>query len=231
MTVQQASIRDQSYWFDSGGRLEEFYSFLYAEKRIRDELFYPKAGDVFIDVGSSGGSWTIPACMLGATVYAFEPNQIMRSILTQNLRINGCNSVFIIDQAVSNEPGSACFHDNLPLLKHSYTSYSCTIPNTNVTSIDWFMNENGIMSQGIDWLKIDAEGDEAKVIQGAREAIRIYKPRIFVENHLDKHPYIEQEILNLVKSIRLDYDFKYIPLAKVNPVKAHFFNTPYLFFF
>ena len=42
MTVQQASIREQPYWFDSADRLDILHSFLFAEKKIRDELFYPK---------------------------------------------------------------------------------------------------------------------------------------------------------------------------------------------
>ena len=138
-------------------------------------------------------------------------------------------TAYIIPEAVSNEPDTTCLTN--PYLTHTSTMQQCSMPDTNVTSIDFFMNEHGIMSQGVDWIKIDVEGNEAKVIQGAAEAIRIYKPKLFVENHLDKHPYIEQEILNLVKSIRLDYDFRYIPLAKVNPVKANFANTSYLFFF
>ena len=227
--IHSAAIRDRSYWFDSGARFEEYYSFLFAEKKLRDQLFFPIAGDVFIDVGASGGSWSIPACMLGATVYAFEPNPMMRHMLTQNIRMNECNSVYIINKAVSDMPGVTCFTDLPPY--HESSMYSCDTPNTEVTSIDYFLNENYMMSKGLDWLKIDAEGNESKVIEGAREVIEIYKPKIFVENHVYKDKYIESEILRNVQNIRADYDYQYIPLVDVNPVKSNFVATSYFFFF
>ena len=45
-------------------------------------------GDIFFDIGSSVGLYAIHSAMLGAEVYAFEPDPDIRKRLKRNIKLN-----------------------------------------------------------------------------------------------------------------------------------------------
>ena len=60
----------------------------------------------------------------------------------------------------------------------------------------------------VDFIKIDTEGAEKKIIKGAKNTIKKFKPRMVIA--ADHFPDDKEKIPELVLSIRDDYRFKFI---------------------
>ena len=58
----------------------------------------------------------------------------------------------------------------------------------------------------IDFIKIDVEGHELEVLQGARETLLKYKPTIFIETFPDKKTKVHEYLTNL--GYRLEKTFR-----------------------
>jgi FkbM family methyltransferase len=142
---------------------------------------YLKPGMTVIDVGANIGVYSILAAKLvGDTgnVWAFEPSLASFQRLTKNLRLNGCDHVRSVRMALSAHPqtflklkSDAGFGDAYRYLSHSAADDgdqdSEWVP---ATTLDLFNQENGIADAA--FLKIDVEGGEYGVFQGAEHFLR-----------------------------------------------------------
>ena len=86
----------------------------------------------------------------------------------------------------------------------------------NIGGIHVKQNENGTLllekldnikiAEGVvDFIKIDVEGHEFQVLQGAEETLKKYKPTIFVETYPDEKPKVHEYLTNL--GYRLEKSF------------------------
>lgn len=122
------------------------------------------------DVGYNAGDYTtdVLAQRPGARVFAFDPS---RSALTNFQTAHGSDDrVSFANIALSNTVGQAEFHDygNMSsslVVRHSQATTASTAYIVPVSRLDAFMAEKGV--QHIDLLKIDAEGFDLHVIEGA----------------------------------------------------------------
>ena len=78
--------------------------------------------------------------------------------------------------------------------------------NVNITTLDNFVKENNINQ--IDVIKVDIEGYELKFLQGAKETIKRFKPKIIISAY--HCPYDKKKIPKSILEIRKDYKFKLI---------------------
>lgn len=128
-------------------------------------------GDTFIDIGSNNGYFTVLASKkVGkeGTVYAFEPSSTTYKRLMRNLELNNCDNVKAYNLAVSNGRGKTSFYE-FPDRdgENSLVPLSGTKEITvNVVTLDE-MCEN--VRPKI--VKIDVEGYEREVLDGARHVI------------------------------------------------------------
>lgn len=136
------------------------------------ELQRIKPGDIFVDVGAGNGAYTLPALAMGATVIAFEPSDASIARLRQNLIANRWLSQCVVYKVA--------LGDGEPLPDSWVASvFGKDYPATNVveSTID------AKVSGRIDWLKIDVEGLELAVLQGARGKLARYRPWLIIEDH------------------------------------------------
>ena len=140
------------------------------ETRLLGELLHP--GDTFIDVGAHIGWFTTAAarCVGGAgKVIACEPYPSNASMLKVNLAENRYTNVRVIEAALGDRPGT------LILAKAGGNS-------TGVTALDWAwdgrvevpvttLDDVAADLDTIALLKIDVEGWEAHVLQGAARTL------------------------------------------------------------
>jgi len=142
------------------------------------------AGDVFVDVGANVGVFTVKAAKeVGdhGLVIAIEPFIETVFRLSRNVQANGYTNVRIRNFCI----GRVTQHERLHLNKGKPNSFSL-VPNGDVQSIsvlsvsldDLYRWEH---LQRLDYLKIDAEGAEAAVLEGGQEAIRRFRPIVQVE--------------------------------------------------
>ncbi len=133
----------------------------------------PKSG-VFFDVGFNRGSWTrevLDACP-GAVIHGFDPNREVPATLDA-LALPAQRFTFH-PLALSNAPGSATFYDygdlhemsSLHRTDHELLQHEPSTYDVEVSTVDRVAD--ALKIQTIDVLKVDAEGFDLHIIEGAR---------------------------------------------------------------
>jgi FkbM family methyltransferase len=131
-------------------------------------LVHPFMGELFIDVGAHVGTWALRATRGFEKVVAFEPNPTANSILRKNVQLNKLTNIMVIQAVISNTAGEVSVGGGSGKRKQA----GFRIP---VRTIDSFNFEPSLM-------KIDTEGNELQVLQGAQETLR-RKPQLVIETH------------------------------------------------
>ncbi len=149
---------------------------------------YIKKGDVVIEAGANIGSETLLISrIVGGTgyVYAFEPNPYTFERLGINISINELSNVSIHDIAMGESNGEISFNiypKNFcnPGMSSKYMETSQTKKITVAqNTLDTFIREKNI--EKVDLIKMDIQGAEMDMIQGADETIKRFMPTIFTE--------------------------------------------------
>ncbi len=132
-------------------------------------------GDIVIDVGANIGSESVLAASKGQNVkvFAFEPTDSLVPLLEENRAINGFfDRIEIIKKAVSNNNGKTQFVlETESEINHIATTNSNGKKTKDVDclTLDSFTKNTGIKK--INFLKIDVEGAELLVLQGAKNLL------------------------------------------------------------
>jgi FkbM family methyltransferase len=139
------------------------------------------SGDIFIDVGSHIGTYTIPIARIvghNGLVIAIEPSPISR-ILSLNIKLNKLKNVVVLNKAAFSKRVMLNLHFN-PLMtgfSSLYKDFKCfrsQLFDISVEAIplDDLENEIGLRLDRVKLLKIDAEGAEKDVIEGASDTLQ-----------------------------------------------------------
>lgn len=147
------------------------------------EGFVPKYDEVVYDVGSQFGDWAVLwAKKYGARVYAFEPLKFNVEVIKDNIALNAVeNRVHVLNTAVGDgSEVSYCVDGDMMRYTSSnpVTSHSLALDDL-IRGKDGDVNSVPLPSI----LKIDVEGFEMQVLQGARNIIKSCQPRIIIEVH------------------------------------------------
>lgn len=174
--------QDHQFWMPLGAYEEETCRWL--ESSIG-------SGNVFFDIGGNAGYFTLLGSKLvgeSGQVISFEPIPLNIEIIQRQVALNARKNVVIEPMAVSNQAGRLRFdvewrNANSHLaditITHAASSPRSTLEVAS-TTLDQWVRENERVP---DVLKIDVEGAEAMVLQGARETLRSARPRIIVSTH------------------------------------------------
>ena len=163
-------------------------------------------GDIVFDVGANIGDTTLLlAKQTGrmGKVYAFEPLPVVNRILRFNSTLNGMEQIRIFDYALADSEGQATLQYPTPgktfspMVGRSGITGSaslgdfdrtdapdCPLQSITVecTTLDTVAHSENIESLRL--IKIDVEGFDCRVIEGARNTIRKFRPFIIFEyNH------------------------------------------------
>jgi len=137
-----------------------------------------KDAERFVDVGAYTGIYSLVACADGdADVIAVEPNPAIRPLLERNIRANGWQErITVIPMAASNAPGVA--HMTIPSdTTAAHLNEMGTGPAIRLTTIDELLD-----GRKVDIMKVDVEGFEPRVLEGARNTLARYQPSLIVES-------------------------------------------------
>jgi FkbM family methyltransferase len=156
-------------------------------ERLQD--FVPQIGWIVFDVGANAGVYTIQQARRGAHVYAFEPNPDCYRRLQKSVRLNNLESrVVTANYALGAAAGSAELLVPGPITMggslrpewspdpgaigpttHGYLKRA-RVATVEVQTVDRVVQALGI--DRVDLLKVDVEGFELEVLQGARETFK-----------------------------------------------------------
>ena len=147
-------------------------------------------GKTVFDVGGFVGLMTIFFASRAARVVTYEPLPVSRSKILDNVKLNRFDNVNLRDVAVGAEPGELkIVYDDLmsggasgdpeigaELTGSAATPKSCVVP---VTTIDLEIEAGQPVP---DLVKIDVEGMEIAVLDGASDILTRFRPYLLIEH-------------------------------------------------
>lgn len=150
----------------------------------RDQI---QEGMTVIDVGANVGVYTFSAAKRVGNqgkVIAVEPFSGCVECLTQTCQVNNFDWVTICQGAAgdNNQPVKLLLHQASELneIISDESEIEGKYEEVNCFTLDGLFEEYSL--QTVDWLKLDAEGNEIKVLQGANQVLSQFKPGILYEN-------------------------------------------------
>lgn len=165
---------------------------------IRDQMLFPS--DLVFDVGSHHGLHTVVMARRSARVIAIEPNPHNIAILRRNVAVNRLKNVVVRQAAVGDSIGKIALPQDSGeggvLLEKSK---SLPTINVDLLPLDHMAAEYGFPQ----FLKIDVEGFEGRVLKGASEIIR-RRPEIMIEVHVDWVSRYGSSVEEVVDLLHLD---------------------------
>lgn len=141
-------------------------------------------GATIIDVGANIGNHALYLAAGAREVHCFEPNPRAIERLELNIRLSKAANVVVHPVGLSDSEGVNEFYDNASgnLGRSGFNKAFAehyTVANLPVLPGDEAISRAGIKT--VDYMKIDVEGDELKVLQGLGETIRAHRPLISFE--------------------------------------------------
>lgn len=140
-----------------------------------------KPDQTFVDCGANIGIWTIVAASAvepNGRVYAFEPNPFTFEKLSQNISLQTSKEqIKLFATAVGND------NKKLPLQCHQDHNISQVVSTSTSESImvSVVTLDATFADTFIDGIKIDVEGHEIEVLQGAETILKKCQPWLIVE--------------------------------------------------
>lgn len=146
-----------------------------SEIEILGKTLSGSTDSIIFDIGANKGSWTQVALdkIPRSHIYSFEPSRLTYGVSVQSLGKNPRVSLYNL--AISSVKGTKELHSDhegsslSSLYQRRTTIKFDHVETVNTTTLDTFCLENSIKK--IDWLKIDAEGNELEVLRGAEKLI------------------------------------------------------------
>jgi len=140
-------------------------------------LKYVKRWGVAVDVGAHIGFWAWDMAHKFKKVYCFEPAPDCFACLEKNM--GEFSHVQLVNAAVGHREGECQLIDDPKRIQkvgvNTGARYVTAGHGTTLITLD------SLRLEGCDFLKIDVEGFEYQVLQGARKLIKRYRPVISME--------------------------------------------------
>ena len=159
--VLYGSHSEPTYLEDAGG----------GQKDQRDSaLKYVKQQRVCLDIGSNIGQWTRPLSKIFQSVVCFEPNPNFRECFQKNIQEK---NVLLWPYGLSNKEHKAKQDFSSTILQQEDGPIDCrTLDSFGLTNVDF--------------VKIDVDGFEVPLLNGAKETLTENNPVINIEMKRDK---------------------------------------------
>ncbi len=166
---------------------------------------------LFLDIGANIGLMTLNVLskLPGTRVVAFEPGPAQLEYLKNTLRSNSLEALVTIEsRALSNKTGIAQFaahgdvHSSGDGFCDTRRAGSSNQIQVQTYTLDEWWEESG--KPDISIIKIDTEGAELWILQGASAVIAKNKPVIILEiqeTNLEAYPHTEKDMLQYFESI------------------------------
>lgn len=181
LPIVAGRLRGRWWLPESRGKVLRVLLGTYEEEQTRlfEETIRP--GSTVLDVGAHVGYYTLLSSVLvgdGGSVWAFEPHPENCAFLREHARINRCANVRVSEVAVSDASGSARFDFG----SGSGTGRLAAAGRVEVRTVrlDDVVAQEGLAPAAV---KIDVEGAERSVLEGARETLARHSPVLFLSTH------------------------------------------------
>jgi FkbM family methyltransferase len=161
-------------------------------------LEYVKRWRVCLDIGSNIGQWTRPLAKRFHSVICFEPNPNFRDCFKRNITET---NVILWPHALSNKAHTASQGFNSTMLRQGDGDVECR-------TLDSFALTN------VDFVKIDVDGFEVPLLEGARETLTRNNAVVNIEMKRDKR----MDTVKRAEAILRDLGYRYEKRTKSDEV-------------
>jgi len=134
--------------------------------------------DVVIDIGAYIGTHTLPLSHFSKKVYAFEGNDDIFSFLNKNIETNNITNITPFNVVLSNSNNLLKFYERntgTSRVSNKLIKGNCKVVEPKILD-DLIPND-----EKIKLIKIDVEGHEFEVLEGAKNIIEKSRPIILIE--------------------------------------------------
>lgn len=158
-------------------RLSDDLSFMTGYKDIQHRQYFEEflglnqAGEIFCDVGCFDGFTTkefIARCPSYKAIYVFEPEKSNMEVVKANL--SQYKNIEYCDVGLSDKSGIVNFEPN---------GSGSRISESGSASIR-LETLNGLIHDGVTFIKMDIEGGELSALRGSSDVIRKYRPKLAI---------------------------------------------------
>jgi FkbM family methyltransferase len=140
-----------------------------------------KPTDICFDIGANIGYYSLVLARLAREIHAFEPVPLIHHLLATNLLLNGISNVIANHSAVGEITGETSFHIAADSAYSGFRDTNLVSPAETicipVTRLDDYCTTRRVSR--VDFLKIDVEGAESLVLDGARKVLKS-RPRFMM---------------------------------------------------
>ncbi|EPY8040979.1 FkbM family methyltransferase [Campylobacter coli] len=148
----------------------------YEYEILQDILERAKKDTIIVDIGSNIGNHSLYLAAHGFDIYAFEANQELCDIFKVSIELNGFKKIKLHEFGLSDKKETAVL-DNLN--SENLGGQSLKIKDSG--NIALYPLDDIKFEKDISILKIDVEGMETKVLHGAINTIKKYRPFLYIE--------------------------------------------------
>lgn len=176
-------LQEQGDWFED-------------EIKFLRKLVQP--GDTVVDIGANYGVYALSlARKVGANgqLWAFEPASDTAQLLTASSAANGLTWLHVVQQALSDRQGTAWLQMPGQAELNSLVRQEGNDPGRGpgetvpVTTLDHCLE--GLGWTAVDLLKMDAEGEEERILQGGARFFRELSPLVMFEVKAGEHLHLD----------------------------------------
>jgi FkbM family methyltransferase len=141
-----------------------------------------KPGAVILDIGANVGVFSRKALESGASlVVAIEPDPDNLECLRRNLQAFQGRAV-IIPKGAWDSNGTLVLHQSThSAANHSFVAHSDTAPGPSLPVVTVDSVVSGLSLKRLDFIKIDVDGSEGRIISGATATISRFRPKVEAE--------------------------------------------------
>jgi FkbM family methyltransferase len=151
-----------------------------AESRLMKRCLRP--GNICFDIGAQAGYHTLYASTVvgpGGRVFAFEPAPNNIANIKKHAAMNHLTNVSVVEAAVSNVDGESHFDFGISAVAGHLAPSGGVVVRT--ITLDHEIDCGALPEP--DYIKIDAEGAELSILEGARNMLVRRHPTLSVETH------------------------------------------------
>ncbi len=132
---------------------------------------------VIIDAGANIGNHTLffAGVCQARRVYSFEPLREIFKILEKNISLNGFDQVMPINAVLGSEPGRANLDGFRPANIGATSFQASARGDYEITTLD------ALNLDKVDFIKMDVEGAQLAVLEGARQTLARCRPMLWME--------------------------------------------------
>lgn len=184
------------------GRLIETYG-EYFETEVDVFRRFLAGGDRAVDVGANIGTHCLAMARIvgpGGFVHAFEAQRIVFQTLCANIALNSLYNVHCVNAVVDDSSGWARLADVDPGVENNFggAQVGLLAGANQAPAVRRLTLDECLDVESVQFIKIDVEGMEANVLQGAHGLLHRCHPVLYVENaYPDRSP----QLLNLLAGL------------------------------